>query len=82
MSRHTVHIPDALAVAATELSDSRPAVEGQQIRTSLGVPLLRGESALGAIVVRRMMVRPFAENQIARGRTSRTRSEAPSGTRT
>src|SRR5262245_44099027 len=65
MSRDTVHIPDALAVAATELSDSRPAVESQQIRTSLGVPLMRGESALGAIVVRRMTVRPFAENQIA-----------------
>src|SRR5262245_4265183 len=65
MSRDTVHIPDALAVAATELSDSRPAVESQQIRTSLGVPLIRGESALGAIVVRRMTVRPFAENQIA-----------------
>src|SRR5262245_4252608 len=65
MSRDTVHIPDALAVAATELSDSRPAVESQQIRTSLGVPLMRGQSALGAIVVRRMTVRPFAENQIA-----------------
>ena len=65
MTRDTVHIPDALAVAATELSDSRPAVESQQIRTSLGVPLIRGEGALGAIVVRRMTVRPFAENQIA-----------------
>ena len=65
MTRDTVHIPDALAVAATELSDSRPAVESQQIRTSLGVPLMRGEGALGAIVVRRMTVRPFAENQIA-----------------
>jgi GAF domain-containing protein len=65
MTRDTVHIPDALAVAATELSDSRPAVESHQIRTSLGVPLMCGESALGAIVVRRMTVRPFAENQIA-----------------
>src|SRR5262245_38608189 len=31
MSREIVHIPDALAVAATELSDSRPAIESQQI---------------------------------------------------
>ena len=65
-SGKTTQLPKiALAMAATELPDSRAAVESQQIRTSLGVPLMRGESALGAIVVRRMTVRPFAENQIA-----------------
>src|SRR5262245_66062793 len=43
MSRDTVHITDALVVAATELSDSRHAIESQHIRTALGVPVIRGE---------------------------------------
>ena len=65
MSRDTVHIADALAVAESVLPDSRLAVERQGIRTVLGVPLMRSEIALGAIVLRRMTVRPFSDKQIA-----------------
>jgi signal transduction histidine kinase/signal transduction protein with GAF and PtsI domain len=62
--RETIHVNDALAVAETEFPDSRLAIERQGIRTSLSVPLLRGESVLGAIVVRRAEVRPFSGKQI------------------
>jgi len=62
--RETVHVNDSLAVAETEFPDSRLAIERQGIRTSLSVPLLRGETVLGAIVVRRAEVRPFSDKQI------------------
>jgi two-component system, NtrC family, sensor kinase len=64
IGRDTVHIADALAAAETAFPDSRPAIERQGIRTVLGVPLMRGEIALGAIVLRRMTVRSFSEKQI------------------
>ncbi len=64
ISRETIHIADALAVAETEFPDSRPAIERQGIRTVLGLPLLHGESALGAIVLRRMAVQAFSDKQI------------------
>ncbi len=60
----TVHIDDVLAVAATEFPDSRPGIERLGIRTVLGVPLMREDTALGAIVLRRMTVRSFTDKQI------------------
>jgi len=62
--RDTIHVNDSLAIAETEYPDSRLAIERQGIRTSLSVPLLLGESVLGAIVVRRAEVRPFSDKQI------------------
>ena len=64
INRKTVHFADALAVAATMLRDNQAAIERQGIRTVLGVPLMRGETALGAIVLRRTTVRPFSGKQI------------------
>jgi GAF domain-containing protein len=64
MRRETIHISDALAVAEAVLSENRAALERAGIRTILGVPLLRGDTALGAIVLRRMVVRPFTDKQI------------------
>ena len=64
INRKTVHFADALAVAASMLWDNQAAIERQGIRTVLGVPLMRGEIALGAIVLRRTTVRPFSEKQI------------------
>ena len=64
VGRETIHVADALAVAETIFPDSRSAVERQGIRTVLGVPLMRGDTALGVIVLRRMTVRPFTEKQI------------------
>jgi transcriptional regulator with GAF, ATPase, and Fis domain len=53
ISRQVVHFHDALAVADVEFPDSKQAIQREGIRTAVGVPLLRGESTLGAIVVRR-----------------------------
>ena len=39
-------------------------VLGDPRRTMLGVPLFRDETALGAIVLTRTVVRPFAQQQI------------------
>ena len=64
MRRQTIHIVDALAVAEATLPENRVALEREGIRTILGVPLLRGGTALGAIVLRRMVVRPFTDKQI------------------
>jgi two-component system NtrC family sensor kinase len=64
ITRDLIHIADALALPETEYPDSRPAVEHQGIRTCLGVPLMRGETALGAVVLRRMTVRSFSEKQV------------------
>ena len=64
MRRETIHISDALAVAEAVFPENRVALERAGIRTILGVPLLRGDTALGAIVLRRMEVRPFTDKQI------------------
>ena len=60
-----VHVRDALAVAKTRFPDSRAAIEREKIRSSLAVPLVRGKTAYGVIVVRRDVVRPFSDRQIA-----------------
>src|SRR5262249_62259447 len=65
ISRQVVHFHDALAVADVEFPDSKQAIQREGIRTAVGVPLLRGEATLGAIVVRRPEVRPFSDKQIA-----------------
>ncbi|MEX2035401.1 MAG: GAF domain-containing protein, partial [Xanthobacteraceae bacterium] len=65
VGRKIVHVRDALAVADTRFPDSRAAIKREKIRTSLAVPLLRGKTALGVIVVRRDVVRAFSERQIA-----------------
>ena len=65
IDRKVVHVRDALAVAATRFPDSRAAIERERIRSSLAVPLLRGKVAYGVIVVRRDVVRPFSEAEIA-----------------
>jgi GAF domain-containing protein len=64
MRRETIHIFDALAVAEATLPENRVAIEREGVRTLMGVPLLRGDTALGAIVLRRMVVRPFTDKQI------------------
>jgi GAF domain-containing protein len=63
--RKVVHVRDALAVAAKRFPDSRVAIEREKIRTSLAVPLLRGKTAYGVIIVRRDVVRAFPDSQIS-----------------
>ena len=65
IGRKIVHIHDAFAVADTELPDSRLAIKREKIRTSLAIPLLRGETILGVFIARRDVVRDFTDRQIA-----------------
>ncbi len=69
LSRAPLHVPDILAEGESEYPDAWWAIASQGIRTVLAVPLLRDEDVIGAIVIRRVEVRPFSEQQIALLRT-------------
>ncbi len=58
--RRPVHIHDVTAIPG--YSDVAIRLGGE--RTSLGVPLLRGDEAIGSIVLMRQRVEPFTERQI------------------
>src|SRR5262249_40691009 len=60
--QQTLHIHDIAAVAA-EYPDSPAAARG--VRTLLSTPLLSQGVSIGAIVIRRMEVKPFTDPQIA-----------------
>ena len=67
VDRRTVHIHDIEAESETDFPDidKTGSRGGSRARTRLAVPLLREGVALGAILVRRMEVRPFADRQVA-----------------
>jgi GAF domain-containing protein/two-component sensor histidine kinase len=62
LDRETVHIHDL--AAEPEARFLARAWRDQGIRTVLAAPLLREDSAIGALIVRRVEVRPFTEKQI------------------
>src|SRR5262245_18602132 len=59
--RRTIHVPDTFA--DPEYANSRLNRTGRG-RSVLGVPLLRGDVAIGVITVARDIVRPFTDTQI------------------
>jgi signal transduction histidine kinase len=65
VDRQTIHIHDIEAVIDTEYSDVKAIQKEIGQRTVLATPLLREGIAIGAIVIRRLLVRPFSEKQIA-----------------
>ncbi|MGH8723712.1 MAG: GAF domain-containing protein [Burkholderiales bacterium] len=65
IDRVPVHVEDLAAVSEDEYPQARMAHREFGHRTTLAVPLLREKQALGAILLRRMEVRPFTEKQIA-----------------
>jgi signal transduction histidine kinase len=66
VDRQTTHIHDIDAVSETEFPDidKTGAGGGSRARTRLAVPLLREGISIGAILIRRMEVRPFSDKQI------------------
>src|SRR5262249_39750459 len=62
--RMTVHIPD-LQAAQNDFSEGAAYAKRYGHRTTLATPLLREGNPIGAILIRRMDVRPFTEKQIA-----------------
>src|SRR5262245_32029524 len=63
IDRTTVHVPDLLA-AESEFPEGANSARRYGHRTTLAAPLLRQGKPVGAILIRRMEVRPFTEKQI------------------
>jgi GAF domain-containing protein/DNA-binding response OmpR family regulator/HPt (histidine-containing phosphotransfer) domain-containing protein len=64
VDRKTIHVPDILALPADEFPGSREFFGRFGNRSGLSVPLLRGDSAVGVISIRRAEPGPFTEKQI------------------
>ncbi len=65
LERRIVHIRDIRAVRVDDFPEARRIEEQLGIRTSLAVPLLRENVAVGVILIRRKEVHPFTDKQIA-----------------
>jgi GAF domain-containing protein len=61
LERRTVHVPDVQAEPeyAYVVRDEQP------IRTTLAVPMLKGDDLIGTITIYRLELKPFTEKQIA-----------------
>ena len=64
VDRQVVHIHDMLAERKEDFSEVWSAVQHEQIRTVLAIPLLREGVPIGAIMIRRTEVHPFSDKQI------------------
>ncbi|HKC83304.1 MAG TPA: GAF domain-containing protein [bacterium] len=64
VDRRTIHVHDLAEESKSEYPISRAAQQQISHRTTLATPLLREGVALGAILIRRLEVRPFSEKQI------------------
>jgi GAF domain-containing protein/DNA-binding response OmpR family regulator len=70
LERRTFHFHDMADPAVREeYPDTWAAAQEIGFRTLLAMPLLREDVAIGAIVIRRMEVRPFSDKQIEMVRT-------------
>jgi signal transduction histidine kinase len=65
IERRTIHVHDLVAEMDREYPDSKPLQQATGTRTILATPLLREGSPIGAILIRRLEVRPFSDRQIA-----------------
>ncbi len=61
----TIHLPDVVPLLDTEYPGSKSTAGASGSRTVLVTPLLREGIAIGAILIRRLEVRPFSEKQVA-----------------
>ncbi|WP_246510610.1 GAF domain-containing protein [Bradyrhizobium glycinis] len=64
IDRRTVHVHDLLGPEGEQYPTGREYALRSNVRTILSVPLLREGESMGAIVLRRMEVRPFDDKQI------------------
>jgi signal transduction histidine kinase len=64
IDRHTIHVHDLAAASETEFPDGKIYQKRFGHRTTLATPLLREGVAIGALLIRRLEVRPFADKQI------------------
>ena len=61
----SIHVADLLTEVDESYPDIAPAIHREGIRTTIGIPLVREGSPVGAITAFRTEVRPFSEQQIA-----------------
>ncbi len=64
LDRRTVHVEDLAAEIDGEFAGAKRIQQATGQRATLSTPLLREGVPIGAIVIRRMEVRPFSEKQI------------------
>jgi two-component system, NtrC family, sensor kinase len=64
VDRITVHVPD-LQAAESVFPEGAACAKQYGHRTTLATPLLREGTPIGAILIRRMEVRPLTDKQIA-----------------
>ena len=64
LDRRTVHVEDLAAEVDGEFAGAKDIQQATGQRATLSTPLLREGVPIGAIVIRRMEVRPFSEKQI------------------
>jgi GAF domain-containing protein/anti-sigma regulatory factor (Ser/Thr protein kinase) len=64
LDRRTVHVEDLAAEVDGEFAGAKYLQQATGQRATLSTPLLREGIPIGAIVIRRMEVRPFSEKQI------------------
>jgi len=63
MDRKPIHVHD-LQTERAEFPDGYAMARRMGHRTSLSIPLLRGEEAIGSLTIRRTEIRPFSAKQI------------------
>ena len=63
VDRTPIHVPD-LASVADEFPLGHQLAQRRGYGTTLGIPLLREDQAIGCLLLRRNVVQPFAEKQI------------------
>jgi GAF domain-containing protein len=64
VDRRTIHVRDIEAELDPDFAVGKSGQRGIGFRTVLATPLLREGTPLGAILIRRMEVRPFSDNQV------------------
>src|SRR5215813_2273318 len=64
LEKRTVHLEDILQELDWHASEIHAGIRRTGIRTIVAVPLLREQTAIGAILIRRLEVRPFSGKQI------------------
>ena len=65
VDRQVIHIEDLLAVGEKEFPKTFGSTQRRGIRTVLAAPLLRENQPIGGIFIRRTVVAPFTDKQIA-----------------
>ncbi|HSE86781.1 MAG TPA: GAF domain-containing protein [Candidatus Binatia bacterium] len=63
LDRRTVHVEDLAAEVDGEFAGAKAIQQATGQRTTLSTPLLREGNAIGALLIRRLEIRPFSEKQ-------------------